>query len=324
MTAESSPLPCLPDEALRRRLELLNRAPLPSALPAPTAINIGERRSRVHAQAPHRVAAGSAPSLTRTNLVKPIPGLLRRGEVVANEYGPAPANLSRPRATLARRRQKLVAGRHATTSRRRSTRQPSPMAMESHRSERGACDGFVRSFPREVVLLDLETCGLSGSALFLNRPIAFRSTIARRLNCCWLATTPKSERCWPAYGDKSTTRPCWRPLTAKAFELADGARPHGALFVIPQAAARPTPQHVDLLHLASATTLERRELPDCRLLTIGRAACAVAVAATTSPVHRFPPRISNMSERASSATWIPYYCTTPPTWLHFARHRDAI
>ena len=64
------------DESLRIRLESLNRGPLPTV-----------DHVLVHRLNLQRSTKSSAASPLRPGTVKPIPGLLRRGEVVTNDAG---------------------------------------------------------------------------------------------------------------------------------------------------------------------------------------------------------------------------------------------
>ncbi|MEM8864707.1 MAG: ribonuclease H-like domain-containing protein [Planctomycetota bacterium] len=128
---------------------------------------------------------------------------------------------------------------------------------------------LVAAMPDRTVMLDLETCGLSGSALFLvgllrqidNRPtieLLFARNYAEEravMLSLWerlagadvIATFNGKSFDWPMVMDRSR-----RHLLHKTTKLRE-------------------PEHVDLLHIARRRW--KRELPDCKLQTIERLVC---------------------------------------------------
>lgn len=235
------------DERVRSRLEALNRGPLPaSTLPAQS----------VQPASP-KVAISSP---LRPRAVKPIQGLIQRGMVASNDAGEhlrivLPLEELWPGgADLALLRHAQLAGQQVAE--RRST----------HEQE---ISHFVRAFPGDVLLVDLETCGLSGSSLFLIGVLRFVDSqpqvellLARNyaeeravLATFWQVVTPTS--LLVTFNGKSFDWPM----------LADRSARH-LLF---RETRRPELPHVDILHHARRRW--RRQLPDCKLQTLERHIC---------------------------------------------------
>jgi uncharacterized protein YprB with RNaseH-like and TPR domain len=130
-------------------------------------------------------------------------------------------------------------------------------------------EAFVGAFPERVVLLDVETCGLAGSALFL---IGLLRLVDQRLEVELLLARDYAEEpavlasLWdrvPADGVVVT-------FNGKSFDwpmIVDRSRRH-LLF---RGRRPPAPQHVDLLHAARRRW--RSQLPDCKLQTLERHVC---------------------------------------------------
>ena len=140
------------EDQLRRRLEALNRGALPESAVAAKPPTIEAARPRAEARSP---AKGS--------VVKPLPGLMRGGEVVVTEAGEhlrirLPIEPMWPGgAQLATRR---IEHLHQLAAEAREAIEPTVVM----RPELAA---VVAALPDRVLLLDLETCGFAGSALFL-------------------------------------------------------------------------------------------------------------------------------------------------------------
>jgi uncharacterized protein YprB with RNaseH-like and TPR domain len=235
------------DERVRSRLEALNRGPLPAnTLPAQSVQPAPAKTAHV--------------SPLRPRAVKPIKGLIQRGTVASNEAGEhlrivLPLEELWPGgADLALRRHAQLAG------------QPVVERRSTHEQEIGH---FVRAFPDDVLLVDLETCGLSGSSLFLIGVLRFidgqpqvELLLARNyaeeqavLATFWQAVTPTS--LLVTFNGKSFDWPM----------LADRSARH-LLF---RETRRPELPHVDILHHARRRW--RRQLPDCKLQTLERHIC---------------------------------------------------
>jgi hypothetical protein len=230
------------DGSLRTRLEALNRGPLPA--PSQSVIlRAAGAAARSVTPAPPSSAAW------RTGLVKAIPGLVRRGECVTTEAGDhwrvcVPVDTVWPGGEdLVRRR------------------------CEAVRSA-GPPEVWFGAFPEGVVFLDLETCGLAGSALFLAgvlRPIEGRLTIELLLARDYSEEPAVLASLWQRLAGVSSLV----TFNGKSFDwpmVVDRSRRH----MLTKGAVA-GPQHVDLLHLSRRRW--RRELPDCKLQTLERHVC---------------------------------------------------
>jgi len=231
------------NESLRGRLEALNRGPLPA-----TALEIAP--ATLHAAV--RVNRPSVSPL-RPGLVKPIPGLIRRGEVVSNETG------SHLRICVAM--EELWPGGDTLVEKR--CEQLLLACPADNRSP------FLSAFPHRAVLLDLETCGLAGSALFL---IGLLHRVDDRLTVELLLARDYSE-------EAAVLVSLWQRIHAdgvvvtfngKSFDwpmVIDRSRRH-LLF---RGTKPPTPVHLDLLHAARRRW--KKQLSDCKLQTLERHIC---------------------------------------------------
>ena len=235
------------DDRLRSRLEQLNRGPLPTdTIPV------------------RPVQPALVPRITgsplRPRAVKPISDLIQRGVAVANEAG-SHWRIVLPLEELWPGGEDLAAQRHAHLC-----GQPVPERLSRSKEELAS---LVRAFPRDLLLVDLETCGLSGSSLFLIGLLRFvEDRLAVEL---LLARNYAEERAvlatfWQAVSPTSVVV----TFNGKSFDwpmLADRSARH-LLF---RGTKRPDPPHVDLLHHARRRW--RRQLPDCKLQTLERHIC---------------------------------------------------
>jgi uncharacterized protein YprB with RNaseH-like and TPR domain len=246
------------DESLRRRLEALNRGPLPSV---PTAM-----------RATPRPAPKSPRAIVSPRAVRPLPGLMRRAEVVATESGEH-LRICIPLEQLWPRGPQLVAARRQELA--KST-------GESH-AELAA---VIEAFPDRVLLVDLETCGLAGAALFLvgllrtiDDSLTIELLLARNYaeeravlcsfwqvaaGCEVLLTFNGKSFDWPTILDRSQ-----RHLLHKAgdWRLETG----GGSLQPPASSLQLSFLHVDILHHARRRW--KNQLPDCRLQTLERHIC---------------------------------------------------
>ena len=235
------------DDVLRRRLEALNRGALPE---------------RVASQAVARPVAEVAPPVQPG---KAIPGLTRRGKVVSNRFGEH-LRICLPLDALWRGGTRLVASRQEFLYSRLAEAQ---RAVEPTVVMDAEFAALVTALPDRVLLLDLETCGLSGSALFLigllrhiDGAPAVELLLARNyaeepavLESLWqivaghevLVTFNGKAFDWPMVVDRSVRY---------RFEAARSERKL---------------VHVDVLHHARRRW--RRQLPDCRLQTLEQLVC---------------------------------------------------
>lgn len=230
------------DKSLHRRLERLNRESLPVA----TASN--QRR------------AIRLPLQPRA--VRPIAGLLARATVVNNDVGEH-GRIVLPLEELWPGGEELVAQRHAHLSAQPidPTQEVSPTTRELRE--------LIAAFPRETLLMDLETCGLSGSPLFL---VGLLRKVEDRLAVeLLLARTYAEEHAVLAsFWQRAAAHRVLVTFNGKSFDwpmVVD----RSARYLIFRQFQPPELLHVDLLHHCRRRW--RRQLPDCRLQTLERHVC---------------------------------------------------
>ncbi len=228
------------EEGLRRRLESLNR----EALPKPPA------------------AAKAKRSPLRPGAVKPIVGMLKRASVVSNDVGEH-WRIVLPLEELWPGGEELVAKRHAHLS-----AQPIDPGEEVAPAKRELRE-LVAAFPCDVLLMDLETCGLSGSPLFL---VGLLRHIEGRLAVeLLLARTYAEEHAVLAsFWQRAAAHQVVVTFNGKSFDwpmVVDRSARH----LMFREARMPELLHVDLLHHSRRRW--RRQLPDCKLQTLERHIC---------------------------------------------------
>lgn len=228
------------EETLRRRLESLNRGPLPT----PPA------------------AAKAKRSPLRPGAVKSIGGLLKRATVVTNEVGEH-GRIVLPLEELWPGGEELVARRHAHLS-----DQPIDPTEELTPAKRELRE-LVAAFPRELLLMDLETCGLSGSPLFL---VGLLRHVEDRLAVELLLARTYAE-------EHAVLASFWQRVAAHRVLVTFNGKSFDWPMVVDRSARHlifrrsqpPELLHVDLLHHSRRRW--RRQLPDCRLQTLERHIC---------------------------------------------------
>jgi len=225
------------EESLRRRLEALNRKPLPERKPK------REQRS----------------SPLRPGAVREIPGLVGHGTVVTNELGEH-LRIVLPVDELWPGGEELVAKRHAHLL-NQSTVPDGPHEQELRE--------LTTAFPREAMLMDLETCGLSGSPLFL---IGLLQHIDNRLAVELLLARNYAEEhaVLASFWQRAAAHRVLVTFNGKSFDwpmVVDRSARHLMFRGVP----RPELVHVDLLHHSRRRW--RLQLPDCRLQTLERQIC---------------------------------------------------
>lgn len=256
------------DEALRQRLEALNRGVLPDLATAPRPPALPEMRVDLPEDSPRPVPCG-----------KPIPGLVRQGDVIATSAGEH-LRIRLPIDALWPKGAQLVAGRQTHL---RGLLETAERAVEPTAVMDAEFAALVAAMPERMVLLDLETCGLGGAALFLagtlrsvNGSPTVELLLARNyaeeqavLETLWqtmaeqdvLVTFNGKSFDWPMVLDRSTR-----------YRLAEARTPRKLL-------------HVDMLHHARRRW--RRQLPDCRLQTLEQVVCR-RTRSGDIPGHRIP------------------------------------
>lgn len=231
------------DDSLYRRLEALNRQRLPATL---------QPRS-----APPRPQGAVARQLARSGrgLAKGEP-LLERATEVCTAHGPH-ASIQIPLSELWPSGENLVASRHEYLLQSASDEPPPDVA------------GFLGAFPGRFVALDLETCGLSGAALFLVGLL--RSSGERLVVELLLARNYAEERAVLAtLGERLAGAEVLVTFNGKSFDwpmVGDRWRRH----LLDRHSPLPGPLHFDVLHHARRRW--RKQMPDCKLQTLERLVC---------------------------------------------------
>jgi len=256
------------DEALRRRLEVLNRGVLPAEA----------REVHTVARPPVEASSPRVP-VTHAPIGKPIPGILQQGEVVVTTAGEH-LRIRLPIDALWPKGSQLVAGRQTQLQQLLIEAQTAVEPTVVMDAEFAA---LVAAMPERVLMLDLETCGLSGAALFLAGVLrhldgvpTIELLLARDyaeeqavLVTLWqtldgqeaLVTFNGKSFDWPLVLDRSTR-----------YRLAAARSPRRLL-------------HLDMLHHARRRW--RRRLPDCRLQTLEQHICRRNRSGDI-PGHRIP------------------------------------
>lgn len=247
------------DEALRRRLEVLNRGELP-ADSAESAIAQVAIRPLAKASSPVAGVPGS-------ECGKPIPGILKLGEVVETTAG-AHLRIRLPIDRLWSNGPQLVSGRQAYLHLRLAE---SRQAVEPTVVMEADFAALVAPMPERAMLLDLETCGLGGAALFLAgvlRQVEGVPTVELLMARNYAEEQAVLESLWQIVANQEVLV----TFNGKSFDwpmvLDRSARYRMAPRVAGDAAKL---RHVDVLHHARRRW--RRMLPDCRLQTLEQFVC---------------------------------------------------
>ena len=247
------------DEALRLRLEALNRG----ALPVGPLTPVRRRLAPVHS-AECRVARPAAEAASpywgawRSGTVKANPGLVRRGEVMGNDAG--------EHLGVCLSVDEVWPGGEELVRRRCAVLAETDAASDAKPTSGGS--DWLKGFPDSVLFLDLETCGLAGSALFLAgvlRPVNGRLCVELLLARDYSEESAVLASLWQRLADIASIV----TFNGKSFDwpmVVDRSRRH----LMGRGATAP-PRHVDLLHLARRQW--RGELPDCKLQTLERHIC---------------------------------------------------
>jgi uncharacterized protein YprB with RNaseH-like and TPR domain len=191
--------------------------------------------------------------------------LVRRGDVVSNDVG--------DHLRICLKVDELWPGGESLVHRRRARLVNTALCegppISTREREPENCKIFVNAFPERLVLLDLETCGLTGSALFL---VGLLRCIDGTLAVELLLARDYSE-------ERAVLASLWQRIDGDAVLVTF----NGKCFDWPMALDRsrrhllfrscrpPEPVHVDLLHPARRRW--RGQLPDCRLQTLERHIC---------------------------------------------------
>lgn len=227
------------EEGLRRRLESLNRDALPVASAKPTK-----------------------PTPLRPGAVKPISDLIARGREVENRAG-RHLQIVIPLDEIWSGGESLVAKRHAHLNKQQNERNAAATPTDYE------LPAFVSAFPESAVLMDLETCGLSGSSLFL-------IGLLRQLEQ-WLVVELLLARTYAE--EQAVLVSFWERVEQHQLMMTFNGKSFDWPMVVDRSARyrlflnRSLPEllHVDLLHHSRRRW--REQVPDCKLQTLERHIC---------------------------------------------------
>jgi uncharacterized protein YprB with RNaseH-like and TPR domain len=256
------------DEALRRRLEVLNRGELPAA----ATIAPREETPLVETSSPRETAFS-------TVIGKPMPGIMQQGEVVGTAAGEhlrirLPIDRLWPQGT------QLVAGRQAHLS---QTLAAARQAIEPTIVMEAEFAALVAAMPERMLLLDLETCGLGGAALFLAgvlRQVDAVPTVELLVARNYAEEHAVLESLWQIIANQEVLV----TFNGKAFDWPM-VLDRSVRYRLEAARSPRKLLHVDMLHHARRRW--RRQLPDCRLQTLERFVCRRSRSGDI-PGHRIP------------------------------------
>ncbi len=256
------------DDGLRRRLETLNRGALP------------EDAQVVRTLAPPLAEASLPAAMAKPAPVgKPIPGILRQGDVIETTGGEH-LRIRLPIDALWPAGLQLVAGRQEQL---RARLHEAQQAVEPTLVMDAEFAALVTAMPDRVLLLDLETCGLSGAALFLVgvlRQIDGTPTVELLLARNYAEEHAVLESLWQTVAGHEVLV----TFNGKAFDWPM-VLDRSIRYRLEAVRTPPKLLHVDMLHHARRRW--RRQLPDCRLQTLEQLVCRRRRSGDI-PGHRIP------------------------------------
>ena len=240
------------DESLRRRLETLNRTALPAEaqrprVSKPTAAQVPSARQKAKP-----VANPAAKPLATKE--RPLEGLHARGRVAENSLGQH-LLIEIPLSEVWPEGDELLAARHS---------QLVDQAAEAQEQGR-----FLRAFPSRFLGLDLETCGLSGSALFL---VGLVRQVESRMAIELLLARNYAEEAavLGSLAERLAEVDTLVTFNGKSFDWPM-VRDRWHRYLLHRTQPLPDLAHYDVLHHARRRW--KTTLPDCKLQTIERMIC---------------------------------------------------
>ena len=249
-------------ESLRTRLEALNRAPLPACTPLPH----GEAASAAGRSAPPQIQPPPPPPLPPPATPPQFtPGLLHTGEPVETAHGQH-LRIRLPVEHLWHNGPQLIAARQEFLQSQLAAAQ---QAIEPTVAMSSEFASFVAALPDRTVALDLETCGLAGSALFL---IGL---------CRHVDGQPTIEMLFARnYAEEAAVlATLWQTIAGQEVLLTFNGKTFDWPMVIERSvrhrlqihAAHDRFVHIDILHHARRRW--KKSLPNCRLQTLETHVC---------------------------------------------------
>jgi uncharacterized protein YprB with RNaseH-like and TPR domain len=274
------------DDSLRSRLEALNRGPMPAgtATERPAGEVASRAKSlRMSVAGPQAKNTPIRPTATQSrpapHTIKPTPGLLRSGAEVETSSGPH-LRIRLPIENLWPNGSQLIAARQQFLQMQLATAQ---QAIEPKVALAPEFASFIGALPDGAVGLDLETCGLAGSALFLIgliRQIEGQPTIELLLARNYAEEAAVLDTLWQTIAGHQVLL----TFNGKTFDwpmVLERSVRH-RLKVNDAARNR---LHIDILHHARRRW--RRQLPNCRLQTLEQHVCR-RLRTDDVPGHRIP------------------------------------
>jgi uncharacterized protein YprB with RNaseH-like and TPR domain len=263
------------DESLRSRLEALNRSPIPAQTPRPrtnseAAPSAGRSIPQPHASSVQRQ---TPPPTTFT------PGLLRTGDVIETPHGPH-LRIRLPLENLWPNGAQLIASRQEFLQSQLIAAQ---QAIEPSLILEPEFAYLVGALPDRAVGLDLETCGLAGSALFLIglfRQIDGQQTVELLLARNYSEEPAVLATLWETIADHQVLL----TFNGKSFDwpmVVERSIRHR----LNGNSIRDQFLHIDILHHARRRW--RKQLPNCRLQTLEQHVCR-RHRTDDIPGHRIP------------------------------------
>jgi uncharacterized protein len=265
------------DESLRSRLEALNRGPIPTQTARPRST--GEAASAAVSPLPGPQAPQPSRRPPTPHTTKPIAGLLRSGDEVETACGPH-LRIRLPIENLWPNGSKLIAARQQFLQSQLATAQ---QVIEPTVVIEPDFAAFIGALPDGAVGLDLETCGLAGSALFLVgliRQIDGQPIVELLLARNYAEEGAVLDTLWQTIAD----HPVLFTFNGKTFDwpmVIERSVRHR--LKIGDAARNRL--HIDILHHARRRW--RKQLPNCRLQTLERHVCR-RLRSDDVPGHRIP------------------------------------
>lgn len=254
------------DESLRQRLESLNRGPMPAASPGAVLKQVVKAVMDIAApRRPVRPPAERPATKPTSSSAQSAAGLLQRGEDVETPVGQH-LRINLPLDQLWKGGTNLLAARQeflrlVTTSTPAEGQPSSPATHEFTR--------FIAALPDRTLALDLESCGLAGSALFLIGVL--RQT----------AGVPRVELLLARnYGEEAAVLySLWQIVADHDVLLTFNGKSFDWPMVVersirhrlPVPADRQKLTHIDVLHHARRRW--KGQFPNCRLQTLERHVC---------------------------------------------------
>jgi uncharacterized protein YprB with RNaseH-like and TPR domain len=265
------------DESLRSRLEALNRAPI-AEQGLPACAN-GKTASAEFSSKPAVRQTTQRPHVSIPTSTQVTPGLLRTGDVVETAHGPH-LRIRLPLENLWPNGDQLIATRQEFLRYQLAAAQD---AIEPSLVLSPEFASLVGALPDGAIGLDLETCGLAGSALFLIG--LFRQIDGQAIIELLLARNYAEE---PA-----VLATLWQTIVGHQVLLTFNGKTFDWPMVIErsvrhrlQPVAAPNHfLHIDILHHARRRW--RKQLPNCRLQTLEQHVCC-RHRTDDIPGHRIP------------------------------------